>query len=168
MEDRLSELNKHQIIGWDLDETLINGVNSIAWRKFVHDNPTKHHWIITFRNLEQSKSAWEELSSEFLYPLNQEHFQGLLFLPDKNRIPYDTLPWTLRKADVTKDPTPKDQRSLEIHKLSWEDVRYRQNLSKHWKAQACNSVNATVLVDDLQDVVEEGCLLHGVKFVYSL
>lgn len=161
------KLKGHKSVGWDMDETLVNGPMSTRWREFVLENPEVAHWVVTFRSKEDAESLWDELEAQHLYPLSRDLFEGLMFMPDRVRVPYEALPNKLKEADVSVEPDAKTKRALELYKYEWDDVKNRHLALQRWKAEACNEVGATVLVDDLEHLVKEGCEFHGVEFVNS-
>lgn len=161
-------VRNHSCFGWDMDETLVNGTHSEMWRSCVLASPEADHYVVTFRKKDDALKVWDELESLYELPLTRDMFTGLLFMPDRVRLPYDTLPSRLRKVDVYSEPDAKTKRALVLYKYEWEDVKQRHQAVHHWKAEACKSVGATVLVDDLEHLVKPGCDLHGVEFVNSL
>lgn len=158
----------HTSLGWDMDETLVNGPHSVKWRTFVKENPHLDHWVVTFRSKNEALQVWDELESEYMCPLDRSLFKGLLFMPDRVRLPFDTLPTCLANYDFASEPSTKVLRALAHYKLTLEDLKARRKLVHDWKATACVELGATVMVDDLEHVVKNGCVEHGVVFVNSL
>ena len=48
-------LDQHNVIGWDIDQTLINGPNSVFFCAYILAHPEKVHHLITFR-----PPGWDE------------------------------------------------------------------------------------------------------------
>lgn len=160
MFNQLEELNKHQIIGLDMDETLIEGPCSYLLREWVKENFIKKElWIITFRTGPYVAQVWGDLAP---YRLGREQFAGLKAIPPHLHSDY----WLIKKGFAYKDSNPgKFERFLAANKLTPELAQKKHDALLHWKGEACASVGATVLVDDLPDMVLPGCIANNIQFI---
>ena len=129
-------VRNHHTFAWDMDETLVNGPHSPFWRECVKARPDALHYIVTFREKIDTLTIWDELSSVSLFPLHRDQFQGILYLPDRVRIPFDSMPSALRAANIHSEPTDKVRRILNTYRYDWEDVKDRHRAFSHWKASA--------------------------------
>lgn len=163
------KLKKHKSIGWDVDKTLINGLWSKHWRAYVTANVDEHdHWIITFRDDVDTATVFDELEEQYHYPLKREWFKGIVNLPRELDIPYHKLHPSLINFDYTTEPTPKILRILNNEGLNLEQAKQIKEGVHHWKAKACVELGCTVLVDDLESIVADGCDLYNVEFIHSI
>lgn len=162
-------LDLHDFIGWDVDKTLINGKKSFFWRAYVESNPSKQHHIITFRSKKDAEDVYKELSSEFLYPLNEKHFVDLHYMPFDISKDFDSLhPYFIEFNHRKCYPTQKLERILKRENITLEEVISIKDAVYDWKANKCKELGLTVLVDDLEKIVKHGCDLNEVTFVNSL
>lgn len=163
------KLKKHKAIGWDVDKTLINGLWSKHWRAYVTANVDNHdHWIVTFRDDVDTATVFDELEEQYHYPLKKEWFKGIVNLPRDIASVYDALPASIVTFDFTKPATAKFNRILEHEGLTFEEAKLLVNSLHHWKAKACVELGCTVLVDDLESIVADGCDLYNVEFINSI
>ena len=163
------KLKKHKSIGWDVDKTLINGLWSKHWRSYVTANKDNHdHWIVTFRDDVDAATVFDELEEQYHYPLKREWFKGIVNLPRDISDAYDTLPPSIVTNDFSKPPTNKFNRILKNEGLTFEDAHLLVNSLHHWKARVCVELGCTVLVDDLESIVAEGCEKYNVEFIHSI
>lgn len=160
--NQLSVLDNHKIIGLDMDKTLIEGPCSYPLRQWVKENfLQKEIWIITFRTGPYVAQVWNDLAP---FQLSREQFAGMKALPPKIYTEYNEV----KKAFRYKDTNPgKFQRFLAANKWTEEEAIRKHDALLHWKGEACASVGATVLVDDLPELVLPGCNTNGVTFVHS-
>lgn len=104
----IDKLKRHDKIAWDVDKTLLYGPWSKDLRSFILNHLTdKEHYIITFRNDEQAKTVFEELSTQYINPINEDVFKGIYNLPQKIDKDYASLHNVLIEHDYTKPPTKK-------------------------------------------------------------
>lgn len=164
-----SILDLHDNIGWDVDETLINGKYSVFWRAYVRSNPEKNHHIITFRGKKDAEEVYKELEKEFLYPLNESDFVDLHYIPQDICTAFDKLHPHLIEFNHRKlYPTKKVERILKRDGLTLEDVIDIKESLYNWKANKCKELGLTVLIDDLEKIVKQGCEINNIKFINSL
>lgn len=158
----IEELNNHRIIGLDMDETLIEGPRSFILQQWVKENcVNKELWVITFRTGPYVAQVWPELAR---FGIQREAFAGMKALPPKIYTDYHLV----KKGFVYKDTNPaKFERFLQANNLTLRQAEEKFNALTHWKGEACASVGATVLVDDLPNMVLPGCQANGVKFIHS-
>jgi len=138
-------LDRHDAIAWDVDKTLVNGPNSEFFCRYVKAHPEKKHVIVTFRTgagyIRRGQSWAEDAFEEVaVHGLSRKDFAGLLSVPDHL---YDAY------ASADGDAALVDEFC-------------------HWKGQAAASAGCTVLVDDMEPEVIDGCQRHGVAFINSL
>lgn len=163
------KLTKHKAIGWDVDKTLINGLWSNHWRAYVTANVDNHdHWIITFRNDADAATVFDEIEEQYNYPLKREWFKGIINLPRDIDNAYNSLHPELLNFDYNKEPTGKILRISKNENISLEDARLIKESLHDWKAKVCFDLGCTVLVDDLESIVAEGCEKYGVEFIHSI
>lgn len=164
-----SVLDLHDNIGWDVDETLINGRNSVFWRAYVASHPEKVHHIITFRCKRDAECVYSELEKEYVYPLSSDKFVDLHYLPKYISDSFDKLHPHLIDFNHRKClPTNKVERILKREGLTLEELIDIKESLYNWKANKCKELGLTALVDDLEKVVKQGCEVNGVTFINSI
>lgn len=160
-------LKEHKVIGWDIDETLINGVNSNLFQSFVVNHPEHEHHLITFRN---SKEDIESINDDLLSwdkVFGRHLFTSLQTVPLEIVQRYNALPKYFQNIHW-EDNEAKVDRVLAAHKLEREYVENVVDAMLGWKARACLNVNATVLVDDIYSMQKPYCDKHNVAIIDSL
>jgi hypothetical protein len=158
----------HKIIGWDMDETLINGPHSKRFRKFINNHPEKKHCIITFRDKVDANNIWSELLECDEIPLLKKQFSSLSWMPDYIR--YHKEEWPEDIQNITYDDI-LSQTHLELlnkHDFSHDDFNHAWTMLRDWKALECREVFATILVDDLVNLTQEGCKKYNIDFLNSV
>ena len=131
-------LEKHDVIGLDLDNTLIEGRNSRLLWQFIKEHPEKKFWIITFRTglLAKEQTIWDEIRD--FSGLDSSWFEGIQTVDEQ----------TYLKANINKSiPNINDYIK--------------------WKGKTCKELGCTVLVDDMPEMTKYGCDLYSVDFVDS-
>ena len=154
-------LDQHDIIAWDMDQTLIDGPNSAFYRSYIASTPNKQHHILTFRNHSWAKDIRKEL-----------HQSGL---DTRNLIKsISNCPDIVHNAFMV-DQFNRDH-GRELDSLFWAN---RNNITtaafeKHvanfplWKGKQCHKIGATILVDDKPELVIAGCEKYGIAFLNAL
>lgn len=132
-------LHKHEKIAWDMDGTLVDGLNSAFFRKYVTANKEKKHYIITFRDKKWADRIPSELAKSGL--------------DTKNFVSIHPCPSYLWLAYATRDRTPVGHPSLQL-----------AHDYLHWKGRTAKKLGCTVLIDDMVDQVIKGCIFHEVEF----
>jgi hypothetical protein len=117
-------LDKHDIIAWDMDGTLIDGVNSKQFIAYINQHFRKKHYVITFRDAVWGATVELELEEAGLRPGRIEK--------------------------VICNPTGRSTAGFEV---------------RDFKGQAAKGVGATILVDDMPNSVEAGCIKAGVEYL---
>jgi hypothetical protein len=160
--NQIEKLNDHKIIGLDMDETLVGGPCSYILREWVKENfINKELWIVTFRVGVYVPQVWSELAS---FHINRRQFAGLKSLPNALFNDYCEV----KKAFKYKDTNPnKFQRFLNAHKWTEEEAQRKHDALLHWKGETCASIGATVLVDDLPEMVIPGCKANNITLIHS-
>lgn len=82
------ELDKHEIIAWDFDGTLVNGINSQEYREYIIAHPEKKHFIVTFRNSIMALTIPYELSE---VGFNFKHITGVMTNPTGESVADETV-----------------------------------------------------------------------------
>jgi hypothetical protein len=129
-------LDPHQNIAFDLDGTLVNGPNSQYFCDYILANPDKNYHLVTFRDQTWAERIYAELASTGLKKIN---FSTL------NSIPQDIYMSYASKGNIGGVD------------LGMKFVYWKGWISKH--------LGATVLVDDMEDLVLPGCKKYGVAFI---
>ena len=151
-------LDKHGIIFWDQDKTLIDGPHSDFFRDYIAHHTEKKHFIITFRDKDWANDIWEELQEAGLDA--RRHIQSV-----------ENCPEDIYKSFAVEICGKFDH--LTEEEKAWvakvDVATYRRHLSEFlcWKAMRAKELGGTLLVDDLEDWVIHGCKLHGVEFYHS-
>lgn len=148
--DKLDDILKdHQIICWDIDNTLINGPNSSLFRQWIKSNPDKEHHIVTFRcqydDIQNIKHELQFDTEDFHTGL----FKSIMTMPEEYDLDH-IYPHGIRQlahldAQEFYDIT---------HGLDKNHMMECLEICNNYKVQACLSVNSMVLVDDLYDYLK--------------
>lgn len=134
-------LDDHHKIAWDVDGTLVAGHNSDYFCRYILANPHKEHHLVTFR----TPRSWAELALEEL------ESQGV---PQSLIAGVHSVPDDLYRAFAMRAIIETPQEEVD---------RYRE-----WKALTAKTLGCTVLVDDMGDIVADGCTKHGICFIDAL
>lgn len=140
-------LDPHQIIAWDMDQTLVNGPYSEFFRAYIQAHPEKEHHIVTFRTGAAQRFAGVD------YWHDECHHEL-----DELGIPHGTI----RAVHGIPDRL--------YHSYAQQRSFYRPDEVKDflmWKGKKAHEIGATVLVDDMGAMVIQGCEHYGVAFVDS-
>jgi len=132
-----TDLEVHRSIAWDLDGTLINGVNSRLFIDYINAHPHKEHHVITFRTPDSDKEFWlDELAS---LGVERSLIRSVQCVPNELYIAYATRGGFGGKA--------------------------MYNEFFLFKGRAAKEIGATVLVDDMPSLVLPGCKAYGIAFI---
>lgn len=142
-----ASLVHHRSIGWDFDGTLFvdhHGKphpNMVAMHKFILANPQIKHYIVTFRTHGWQNRVFHDLAA-FKSAPPPSAFEGVLNCPDE----------TWEGA----------QRAKRIPGSLITDIESYLD----WKGEICAEHGITVLIDDLPDMVQSGCIKHGIVYLH--
>lgn len=144
-------LDQHEIIAWDMDETLVNGHNSAFFRAYIRANPRKRHHIITFR----TPRAWAEQSLLELevYGVPPRLIEAVHSVPDELYEAFSEHRVSCASIE-------------EIGRSPDTPAKVRQYLA--FKALTAKRIGATLLVDDMAALVEADCVANGVVFLNAI
>lgn len=135
-------LDEHRHLAWDMDSTLVDGPNSDFFRSYIDQHREKQHHIITFRFQSWADLIPSELSAAGLDP---DLISGIHACPPHL---YD-----LHNEGLL---TPTDA------------TREASHAFLRWKGRVARRLGCTVLIDDLENWVIDGCKEEGVDFLHSL
>lgn len=158
------KLNQHNVVGLDIDGTLINGPASLLLQNWVLDNFAERDvHLVTFRTGEDLDMVWKDLAEVGLF---NNHFKGLHSIP----LSIGQTFWKMTRLVGFRNEMfePKWKRALKHHKVDEADYLNLEHQVQHWKGKKCAELGATVLVDDLEYFVKPGCDLHGIEFIHAL
>ncbi len=155
------QLEKHNVIAWDMDGTLVDGKYSAHWRRFLSLTPDRTHYVLTFRTGKSriagkpddatwAGDVYDELAS---YGISPKLIRGVFGIPSEIFAYYGNDP-RYRHDDVHAEDV---QKFLLGHQELVE-----------WKGKKANELGATVLIDDMEKMVLPGCQRYGVEFVLSI
>lgn len=159
-------LRDHMSIGWDIDETLINGPNSRKFQQFVVNNPQISHNLVTFRN---DKEDIDNIANDLMSMDIGFHiglFDELRTVPLSIVEKYNEVHAHFKtKKEYT---SKKAIRILEYHKTTQEEVEKIIKDMHEWKSLACLEIGSTILVDDIYDDQKDHCDRNGIIILDSL
>lgn len=139
-------LDPHSVIAWDMDGTLIDGTYSAFFREYILAHPEKTHYIVTFRTGKARQFATEWWRDECDFEL---HHHG---------VPHGTI-----KA-IYGVPDHLYHAYAQMRSFFNPD-RVQEFLE--WKGLKASELGASLLVDDMEQLVVSGCDRYGVDFVNS-
>jgi hypothetical protein len=147
----MDRLANHQKIALDFDGTLIDGVSSLAIAAYVNQHPDKSFYIVTFRTPKQSQTIPTELAN---VGLSVQQFSKIIPMSERLVFDFDEDQRFRRNSSLpSMDHVSKDALLPGEYKLV------------HWKGFIARKLGATVLVDDMPELVTHGCKQFGVEFV---
>lgn len=147
-------LDRHQIIAWDFDGTLVDGPFSHIWRAYLLSTPEKQHHIVTFRTGPSRAGLDGTWAEDALHELEDHGIKRTRILavhsiPQEIFQHYGVARLWSEDSGLAPEIVANAERMIE------------------WKGKCAKSFGATVLVDDMEDMVRLGCDRHGVEFVHS-
>ena len=145
-------LDKHSIISWDMDGTLIDGDNAAFFIQYIVAHPEKTHNIVTFRDALWAKEVIPDLVSA--YGINPSIINAVLSCPDRL---YEAYYLRTYKTPHDLMQSGFDLKHLDAEKNDFFD----------WKGFISKETGATILVDDMPSWVEDGCCRYGIEFLDS-
>jgi len=161
----LAQLDKHTIIGLDWDDTFVGAGSSLRWclpiQQYVTNHTNKEYHVVTFRNSNATKEIELLVST---HPVLKTVVKSITHLPDSLReIQADALCLGYIKQhsktmfDKYYQDDPKEVDAL----LQTYDAIIT------FKARTCAKYSCTVMLDDMPNLVKEGCTRLGIEFVDS-
>lgn len=154
-----NELDKHDTIAWDMDGTLIDGRNSDAFRQYIVSNPEKKHYIITFRDANWASRIYDELTACGM-DNPTAYIDGIFTCPVDWHY-YNEVNNNPRMAHVKKQ-------YFETNRISQEQLDFYSMKFRQFKGAMAAELGCTVMIDDIEEWVEQGCVDHGVVFLHAL
>lgn len=149
-------INKHSSIAWDMDHTLVNGPNSAYFLDYIRSHPEKTHNIITFRD-----NSWANM---ILSELAQVGFDARTHISAIYNCPEDIHDsFMVKSNEITEIFQFMQSRSM-----SSENFDKNVQLFPLWKGFKCKNIGATVLIDDMPELVLPGCEKYGIEYVNAL
>lgn len=143
------QLTKHKIIGWDLDQTLIESNASPLLHDFIVQHPEIQHIIVTFRSGEYRHTVWNDIANNTAI-INKNHFKSLCYPSEMLHETYFSHK-RLRESGFLNTS------------LTTAEIEYCE-----WKGYVCSQYGATALVDDLTHLVQPGCQKYNVQLFHPL
>ena len=132
----MKTLSNHKILGIDLDGTLFQHQNTPILAEYIRINPYDQEFhIVTFRSHGMEDTIDDELSA---IGLNRNHFSSVNNVDDKTYEEYEIA------RHIGHNPEAIE--------------RYLT-----WKGRICHEVGATALLDDMADLVTDGCKKYGIE-----
>lgn len=142
--DRL--LADHNVIGWDVDGTLLEHDNALMMHDYIVAHPEKKHFIVTFRSHGMENRIFQELGMEYEdRSVERAHFNGVVSVP---YAVYEN--WANAERNKFYN-MPHEQGHIDTY--------------QEWKGRVCAEHGITVLVDDDTANVQRGCDQHGIAHV---
>jgi len=156
-------LNNHDVIGLDMDDTLMYGYRSHILQDWILKNyPLKELWVVTFRTGVYVNTVFDELKG---VGLKSHMFKGIKSVPSQLYFKHKEA----ANAYIIKNQNLKKYyRFLEYKNYTEKDLEKNYNDYLEWKGLACKEIGATILLDDLPDKVLPGCDKYNIDFINSL
>ena len=149
-------LAAHSVIAWDFDNTLVDHPKSGAIHQYIRGHPEKRHFIVTFRSFGWQDDIWTSLAR---YPAAppRDAFAGVINIDDGRFTP----------AEPQQGPHVDHARLHDALRTIDERILIT-NVANYieWKGESCRRCGATVLVDDMRELVVPGCEKHGICYVH--
>lgn len=157
-------LDKHQIVGIDIDSTLIGAPTSpllVDWIKQNHKSKELH--VVTFRT-----DLWyKKIPDDFLKEdIDINWFASINGLPD---FMYNTYVQRNHYYKALNGKRYNKARNiLKFYNIAEKDLDNNWNDLITWKGLKCFELGATVLIDDDLEKVQVGCTKHNIELIDSL
>lgn len=144
-----------------MDDTLVDGPNSSFFRRYIVQNPSKRHVIVTFRDEKWASKCKHELAAHGV--------------PDRliERVawcPYDLWKhYTMARPKVGEWVAMPPQDFHAARAICEGTLIDHDAVTEylHWKGFMSHVLGCTALVDDLCDHVIMGCQKHGIALIDS-
>lgn len=160
----LAKLLKHKTIALDFDGTIIMDPKSPLLWPVINDDQRVVS-IVTFRYGNDAQGLERDLGLATLGQVSMNRFAHVISCPPNlGRLWH----WWVEVRPYANNPRKVD-RKLEAMGLSgmltFDDLRNADREIRLWKGKMAHSIGATVLVDDLPDMVLPGCRQYGIEFI---
>lgn len=145
-----SALSAHRSIAWDIDQTLVGGKFSNEFILFIQSHPEIEHHLITFRNKDWADEVWSDLKPKMGANVRD------LFVDVHNCDEDDWHFFSVRNSPfggLTGDP--------EMDTI----LNAAHDAVMTYKGRKASELGCTILVDDLIQMVHEGCSAYGVSLM---
>jgi hypothetical protein len=147
----MDELDKHQKIALDFDGTLVDSVSSPILADYIRQHPEKSYYIVTFRTPTQIVTIPTELTN---IGLSFDLFAKVVPMPPRLAFDFDEDQKFRRHAHLP-----------DMNTVSEDALLPGEYKMVHWKGFIARKLGATILVDDMPELVLYGCQQFGIKFV---
>lgn len=154
-------LDKHAVLGWDMDGTLVDGPNSEYFLRYIAAHPEKRHHVVTFRDRAWATQTWSELRSHGLDA--KALIKSVENCPE---IIHDSYMFQKRYA-AYGDRCFEFFNQAAGQNMTLEQFNEFRNTYPVWKGMKCAQLGATILIDDKPEWVEPGCAKFGVEFLHA-
>jgi FMN phosphatase YigB (HAD superfamily) len=135
----MKNMEKHKIVGWDMDGTLYDHPLSEVFSEFIRVNPYNQEFhVVTFRSHGYERYIDCDLRS---LDLDRSYFAGVHNVDDQTYHNYEVA----RKIG-------RNQEAIDAYMT--------------WKGKICHDVGATLLLDDMTDLVIRGCDKYGIEHIH--
>ena len=142
--DMIERLNKHYMIGLDLDKTLINHPKSYLLQEYVNEHPDKKFWIVTHRSHGLVSQIWPDIESTIL---DRSDFEGFRAIPDEMYEAYLRVEIQRRAGIISGEFTDNEKAYFS------------------WKGMICQKLGCTVLVDDKPSLNQLGMDRFNIELI---
>lgn len=155
-------LDQHDAIAWDMDDTLIGGINSDLFRAYIAQTPHKRHHVVTFRNKIRASTVWAELNACGLN--TKKLIRSVESCPEVFAASHALLHYKAGAEErrVLNNLTPDVPREEWLDFLKENAMRFIE-----WKAERANTLGCTIIIDDLDHLVLPGCQKYDVAFFHA-
>lgn len=158
--ESISELDNHQSIGVDIDQTLLEHPKSPILQNYIREHQEKTFILITFRFGRLAESIWPDVA---MVNLGKEHFTSMYNLKKDQFLDWETYERLLR----VRNPK-KLERIIANENLDVEFLKSRHQELLEWKAMICEGTGCTILLDDMEELVIEGCKKYNIKYMHPV
>jgi len=155
----LSDLDYHQTIALDYDDTLLgNGKHCKRIRDYVRNHPDKAYYIITFRTKQDARGISKELGT---YGFDLSLIRAIKCLDENTK----ELGSQALRIFNQKKTNPKLFKTYT--KDFMDEVQRDYDNLTNYKGFAAKQYGCTILVDDMPELCLPGCLKHHIEFLDS-
>jgi hypothetical protein len=155
-------LDKHDVIAWDMDGTLVDGPNSEYFLLYIAAHPEKRHHVVTFRDRAWAAQTWSELRSHGLDA--RARIRSVENCPE---VIHDSYMFHKARGNLYGPRTYEYFNVATHNELTaeqFDDFRQRYPM---WKGEKSLQLGATILVDDKPEWVAPGCAHFGIEFLHA-
>jgi len=160
--ESISTLDSHNIIALDFDETLVYHPKSERLWSYIESNPTKKFYIVTMRHTAIFNEVWSDLDDATYGSLSSDNFVEAISASSSDDIADYALYSKIKKMNNPR----KQERILSNNGITMEEVDIRLDEITSSKALICKRIGATILVDDMKDMVINGCDKYSIMYMH--